>query len=219
VRAPTGQTRASPATGDAARSLGRPARFAWNEQRVRHFRHGCSLVEAVVTNAPGQGSQRLLTDTTGRAGSPSRPPAWPPVVRCKAGATTDKAGGVPMQACRQPLACHYHRSALDGRIRSSAAAITRVDPGHPDAAIAIAGHRGQRGPKRSLRYPREAVRLDANRPLWPDEFNGYLHRQRQLYAPCPGFPQIRAYHVSAGNGAETRSRNLRGRASRAPLSD
>ena len=57
-----------------------------------------------------------------------------PVVRCRARTTTDKAGSVPMQACRQPLTRDFDRSVLDRRIRSSAAAITRLDPGDPDVA-------------------------------------------------------------------------------------
>jgi hypothetical protein len=48
---------------------------------------------------------------------------------------TDKAG-VPMQACRQPLPRDYDRTVLHRRIRPSAAAATRLDPGDPDVAAA-----------------------------------------------------------------------------------
>lgn len=79
--------------------------------------------------------------------------------------TTDKAGSVPMQACWQALTRDYDRSVLHRRIRSSAAAITRLDPGDPDvAAIALAGWRGSCRPKHSS-PPRPAETLRTIDPV------------------------------------------------------
>ena len=56
----------------------------------------------------------------------------PSLVRRGARATTDTAGSVHTQACRQPLTRDYECSVLGRRSRSSAAAITRLGPGDPD---------------------------------------------------------------------------------------
>jgi hypothetical protein len=88
--------------------------------------------------APPAAVSLPVSDRSGRAGLLSLAAGMAPVVRCRACTTTDKAGSVPMQVCRQPLARDYDRSVLDRRIRSSAAAATRLDPGDPDVADALA---------------------------------------------------------------------------------
>jgi hypothetical protein len=127
-----------------------------------HARNGlpvrvCSAREGVTSATVKPGAQAAETGHIRSCGLLSPAAGMAPAVRWRARTTTDKAGNVPMQACRQPLTRDYDRGVLDRRIRSSAAAITRLDPSDPDVAKAKALTEATERSKQS-RGPRLAAR-------------------------------------------------------------